>query len=63
MLVNHDELRKLLEDKGISKTEIENAENTEGSLGLEDLANQNIGECDYIETEEQFYIKLTAFTI
>ena len=56
-LYSHDELKGLLKDASVSDAAIHEAQENEGSLGLEDLANVHLGMCDYIDTDEEFYLQ------
>lgn len=56
---NTDELVAKLKEIGVTQEQIDEAVSSDGSLGLEDLANSlpQVENCDYLEND-QFYLQL-----
>lgn len=57
MILSHDELIEKLKEAGVDQDEINTRHEEEGSLGLEDLATEHLGYCDYDDLVEHFYLK------
>lgn len=58
MQYEYEELIAKLKELGVTQEQIDEAIDLDGSLGLEDLANEQpqIENCDYLE-EGQYYVK------